>query len=279
MKVNKTIKLFINGEFPRTESGRSYPFYYHQSEDVYARVCQASRKDLRNTVEVAKDATQTWSKRSAYNKSQILYRMAEMCEGKREEFSKLFIETLGLSDKEANAQVDQAIDAFVYYSGFCDKYQQLIGAVNPINGPFHNFTTPEALGVVAIIDEEDFHFGKLTDRICSVICSGNSAIVLLTNQCPAVLAPLAEVFATSDLPAGVVNLLTGKLDELKEHVGTHLDILGISFHHKDQEILNQLKSDATQNMKRVIKGRENTRSLENILDFVEYKTIWHPIGV
>lgn len=279
MKVNKTIKLYMNGAFPRTESGRSYALNFYNSEEVYAELCQASRKDFRNAIEIAKEAQAGWVKRSAYNRSQILYRMAEMTEGKRDEFAKLFQDVLGYDEKRAQAEVSGAIDSFVYYAGFCDKYPQMIGAVNPVNAPFHNFTTPEATGVVTLIDSDNFSFEKLVDRICSLITSGNAVVVLLGKGCPAVLAPLAEVFATSDLPAGVVNLLTGFLSELKDFVGTHMDVKSISYHNENMDIFHQLKVDGVTNMKRVVKGRANTQSLENILDFVEYKTVWHPIGI
>ncbi|MFT6070710.1 MAG: acyl-CoA reductase-like NAD-dependent aldehyde dehydrogenase [Bacteriovoracaceae bacterium] len=278
MKVIKTVKLFIGGEFPRTESGRSYSFNKVGTEEQYARLCQASRKDFRNSVENSKKAQPAWAARTAYNRSQILYRMAEMTEGKRVEFVDLFKNALGKSETEANLMVDDAIDTFVYYSGFCDKYQQVMGAVNPVAGPFHNFTTPEATGVVTLIDADEFNFARLIDSISAIITGGNSVVALLGKGCPAVLAPLAEVFKTSDLPGGVINLLTGDLDEIKGFIGNHMEVRAISFQNEREDVYFEMKADAIDNMKRMIPRRNKERSLDLILDFVEAKTVWHPIG-
>ena len=278
MKVIKTVKLYIGGKFVRTESGRSYSFNKMGTDEQYIRLCQASRKDFRNAVEICRKSVSSWSSKSAYNRSQILYRMAEMCEGKRLEFTSTFKDSLGVSNDKAEKMVDDAIDAFVYYAGFCDKYQQISGSVNPVNGPFHNFTTPEPVGMTTLIDSDEFDFGKLIDNICSILVGGNAMVVLLGSGCPAVLAPLAEVFATSDLPSGVVNLLTGDLDELKEFIATHREVRSISFQNEREEIFFGMKEVSTDNMKRMIPMHTNAKSLDNILKFVEYKTVWHPIG-
>lgn len=278
MKVVKTVKLFIGGKFERTESGRSYSFNKPGTDQQYVRLCQASRKDFRNAVEICRHSVPDWSGRSAYNRSQILYRMAEMCEGKRLEFTTIFEECLGKSKEEANKMIDEAIDTFVYYAGFCDKYQQVTGAVNPVNGPFHNFTTPEPVGMTALIDGDDFDFARLVDNICSILVGGNGTVVLLGKGCPAVLAPLSEVFATSDLPAGVVNLLTGHLDELKEFIASHREVRSISFQNNREDVFFDMKEISTDNMKRMVPHHANCKSLDNILKYVEYKTVWHPIG-
>jgi acyl-CoA reductase-like NAD-dependent aldehyde dehydrogenase len=278
MKVIKTVKLFIGGEFPRTESGRTYSFNIKGTNDQYARLCQASRKDFRNSVENSKKAQPAWASRTAYNRSQILYRLAEMTEGKRVEVVDLFKKALGKSESEANKMVDEAIDTFVYYSGFCDKYQQVMGAVNPVAGPFHNFTTPEATGVVTLIDADEFNFAKLVDSISAIITGGNSVVALLGKGCPAVLAPLAEVFKTSDLPGGVINLLTGDLDEIKGFIGNHMEVRAISFQNEREDVYFQMKEEAIDNMKRMVPRRNKERSLDLILDFVAAKTVWHPIG-
>ena len=271
MKVSKTIKLFIGGAFPRTESGRSF------THSDY-RLCQASRKDFRNAVDAAKKGHAIWSKRSGYNRSQILYRMAEMTEGKRGEFSQLFQDVLGVDSKQANQMVDEGIDTFVYYAGFCDKYQQLSGAMNPINGPFHNFTTPDAMGVVALVEPDKFSFSKLIDDLCSILVGGNSAVVLLSKECPAVLAPLAEVFATSDLPAGVINLLTGHLEELHSFIGSHREVRAINYQNENSKFLHEMKLEGVENMKRVVGPKSHGQSLDLIYNFIEQKTIWHPEG-
>lgn len=277
-KIAKTIKLFINGDFPRTESGRSFPVYKNKTKTVYAHVCQASRKDLRNAVTAAQGAVNSWAGKSAYNRSQILYRMAEMTEGKRQEFTDVLIETLGYSKAQAGKAVDAAVDAFVYYAGWADKYQQVIGSVNPVSGPHHNFTGAEPVGIVGLIAEQSFDLGALAAQIAAITASGNTVIVLMSERGAATLAPLAEVFATSDLTKGVINLLTGHLDELYKQFGTHMEIQSLSCQTSDVKILSELKEMAAENMKRVVPPCKEVLSLDNLISFVEYKTVWHPIG-
>lgn len=278
MKVLKTVKLFIGGDFPRSESGRSYAVNYHDSEKIYANISQASRKDLRSAVEAAEAGYKSWSSMTAYNRAQILYRMAEMAEGKRHEFVGLLKDTLGVSESEADSQVDAALDAFIYYAGFADKFQQVSAAVNPVAGPHHSFTTPDPVGVVALICESHFDFGRLISHVASVVASGNSLVVLLGPECPAILQPLAEVFATSDLPKGAINLLTGHIKELYPHMGSHMEIRSVSVQNEDTEILHEIKKLGTANMKRVVPRYDEVDSLKTITDFVEFKTVWHPIG-
>ena len=278
MKIQKTIKLYIGGKFPRTESGRSYPEYKKGSKEIYANLCQSSRKDFRNTVEVAKSAVDTWGSCTPFLRSQILYRMAEMCEGKREEFVSLFEQVLGLDSDKANEQVDRAIDTFVFYAGFCDKFQQITATMNPVNGPFNNFTTPEPVGVVALVNEDKFDFQKLVMNICSIITGGNSVVALLGKECASVLAPLAEVFATSDLPAGVVNLLSGDLDEIAPFVGSHMEVKSVSFQNSNKKAFELIQKDAIGNLKRVVGPMNSEMNLSSITSFIEYKTIWQPQG-
>lgn len=278
MRVPKTIKLFIGGEFPRTESGRSFSVPVFGSQNVFANLCQASRKDFRNSVTAAQSALPDWEKRSAYNRGQILYRMAEMAESKRGEFTETLKTVSGLSEDEANRQVDDAVDAFVYYAGFADKYQQLIGAVNPVSGPHHNFTTPEPVGVVSLLFDEAATLGAIVASIAAVIVSGNTLTALLPETNAALLAPLSEVFATSDLPKGVINLLTGHLSELAAQAGSHMEVQCLSYQGGDPKLLLELKTLASENMKRVVPGQSTLLSLENLLCYVEYKTVWHPIG-
>lgn len=277
MKVHKTIKLYIGGKFPRTESGRSFSQLDAKGNEC-ARLCQASRKDLREAVVAAKTGWGSWSKLTPFNRSQILYRMAEMTEGKRGEFSELFQTILGITSADANKMIDEGIDAFIYYAGFCDKVGQVAGSVNPINGPFHNFSTPDSMGVIMHIDNEEFSFGKLVEGIAAALVGGNSVITLLGPKCPAVLAPLAEVFATSDVPAGAVNLLSGDLNEIFEFIGGHREIRGVSYQHKSSEQLKTIQTLGAENMKRIIKPYKKFLCLENILSCVEFKTVWHPIG-
>ena len=278
LKIAKTIKLFIGGEFPRTESGRSFPVYVHKTKKIYANLCLASRKDLRNAVTAAQAAQPGWQAKSAYNRGQILYRMAEMLEAKRVETVETLVSTLGYTEKAANAAVDEAVDSFVYYAGFSDKYQQVLGAVNPVSGPHHNFTSTEPVGVVALVADEKFDLGKLADQIASIIVTGNSLVVLMAEQGSACIAPLSEALATSDLSKGVVNLLTGSLDELCAHLATHMEIQAVSFQSGDKKKLALVKTEGAMNMKRIASKTNSRNNLENLMNFVEFKTVWHPIG-
>lgn len=278
LQIAKTIKLFIGGEFPRTESGRTLPVYVNKSKTLYANLCRASRKDLRNAVTAAQGALSSWAGKSAYNRGQILYRMAEMMEGKRPETAEILSQTLGYTKAQTDKAIDGAIDAFVYYAGWTDKYQQVIGAVNPVSGPHHNFTTPEPVGLVGLLADTKFDFAALVAQIASIIATGNTIVVLMGEKGGATLAPLAEVFATSDLPKGVVNLLTGSLDELAGQFGSHMEIQSLSCQVRDAQVLASLKTSAAENMKRVVEPLPESLSLENVLSFVEYKTVWHPIG-
>ena len=278
LKIAKTIKLFIGGEFPRTESGRSAPLYIYKTKKLYAHVCVASRKDLRNAVTAAQASGAGWQSKSAYNRSQILYRMAEMTEAKRQEFIECLTETLGFTKANAEKSVDKAIDALVYYAGFADKYQQVLGSVNPVSGPHHNFTSTEAVGLVGLICNAKFDLAEVVAQISAIILSGNSLVVLLANEGSALLAPLAEVFATSDLPKGVINLLTGSTEELYKQFGTHMEIQSLSCQLKDKKILGEIRAMAAANMKRVVPPIKDSLSLEHLMSYVEFKTVWHPIG-
>ncbi len=280
LKIPKTVKLFIGGEFPRTESGRSAPVHSRKSKELFAHLCKASRKDLRNAVAAAKSAQPGWEKKTAYNRAQILYRMAEMTEGKRAEFVETLEEVQGYSRKQADDAVNEAIDAFVYYAGFADKYPQLLGTINPVSGPHHNFTTPEPVGVVAVLFDGGLDLGALVARLSAIVCSGNSVVALLPEDGAAVLAPLAEAMATSDLPKGVVNLLSGSFEELWQQFGSHMEIQSLSYAGADRKVSTELKKQAVGNMKRFVAPSPKTPalSLENIVHHIELKTVWHPSG-
>jgi acyl-CoA reductase-like NAD-dependent aldehyde dehydrogenase len=278
LQVAKTVKMYVGGAFIRSESGATTPFMNKDGSE-YARVCVASRKDFRNTVEKAKAGEKAWSGCTAYLKSQIMYRMAEMTQGKFDEFKTLFKDTLGLNDAAATKEVQAGIDTFVYYAGWCDKYQQAMGAVNPVAAPYHNFTTPEQMGVVVLVDSNKFSFAKLVDNICSILVGGNSVIALVSPECAPIVTQLGEVMATSDLPAGAVNLLCGDINSLKSHVATHMEVKGISFQNENEDIYTEIRKASIDNMKRIIPfKKDKSKSLDLILDFVEQKTVWHPIG-
>lgn len=277
LSVAKTIKMYVGGAFIRSESGATVPFMDATGKE-YARVCVTSRKDLRNTVEKAKTGHNKWSQCSAYLKGQILYRMAEMAQGKIKELQDLFVATLGLNSDEALQMAQNGIDTFVYYAGWSDKYQQTMGAVNPVNGPYHNFTSSEPMGVVVVIDSDKFSFAKLIDNICSVLVSGNSVIALVSKECSPLVSILGEIMATSDLPAGAINLLSGDLEALESHIATHMEINAISFQNENTQIYSDIRKQSIDNMKRIVGLSQERKSLDLILKFVEHKTVWHPIG-
>ena len=278
LKIAKTIKLFIGGEFPRTESGRSTPVYLHKTKKLYANICLASRKDLRNAVTAAQSAQAGWQSKSAYNRSQIIYRMAEMLESKRDEFNEALVATIGLTASQASKSVDASIEALIYYAGFADKYQQVLGSVNPVSGPHHNFTSTEAVGVVGLIASEKFDLAAFVAQLAAIIVSGNSVVALMSEAGSALLSPLAETLATSDLPKGVINLLSGSTEELYKYFGSHMEIQSLSVQLSDKKKLAELKTLGAENMKRVISPVKNSVSLEHLMGFVEFKTVWHPIG-
>ena len=290
LRVPKTVKLFIGGEFPRTESGRSLPVYEHGTQKVFAHLCRASRKDFRNAVTASLSARSEWERRSAYNRAQIIYRMAEMAEGHREEMVSIMEKVGGVFARDANTAVDEAIDAFVYYAGFADKFSQISGCVNPVSGPHHAFTTPEPVGCVAAVFDDEVEVSvalpEVTATIAAIVASGNVVTGLFPLTVAPLLAPLSEIFATSDLPKGVVNLLTGQRSELLEHFASHMEVQSISYVGSDRAVREKLKALGAENMKRIVcfesengaqKGGTNL-SVDRIANFVEFKTVWHPIG-
>ncbi len=278
LPIPKTIKLFINGEFPRTESGRSFQVMHHGTKKTFANLCQASRKDLRTAVTAAQEALPAWEKRTSYNRSQILYRMAEMLEAKRVEVASLLAQTCGLTKKMQNQAVDLAIESLVYFCGFCDKYQQVIGSVNPVSGPHHCFTTAEPVGVVGLIATEDVDFAGFWASLAAILASGNTVIALLPTNLAALTGLLGEVLATADLPKGTVNLLSGFREELLSHFASHMEIHSLSYQGYDNAEMTQIRKLAAANMKRTVGPVRDILSLEHLIQYLEFKTVWHPIG-
>lgn len=278
MEILKTVKMYVGGAFIRSESGATEPFYSTEDE-IYARVCMASRKDFRNAVEKAKAGSKKWSSATAYNRSQILYRMAEMAQGKEGELINLLLDLTDLSEDDVINEVQSSIDTFVYYAGWCDKFQQVLGAVNPVAAPYHNFTSPVDMGVIAHIDSDKFSLVKLVDNICAILVGGNSVISIVSQECSPIVTILGEIFQTSDVPAGTVNLLSGDYQTLLPHIAGHMEVMGISFQNENEEAYFKLRSESIDNMKRIIPNKlEKRRSLDLIMDFIEQKTVWHPIG-
>lgn len=292
LPILKTYKLFIGGAFPRTESGRTMLIPGADGE-VCAHLCHASRKDLRNAVAAARKAQAGWQKRSAYNKGQILYRMAEMLEGKSAEFVDALCNAADLeggsvpSREQATAEVQEAVDRLVAFAGWADKYPQVLGCANPVAGPFHNFTIPEATGVVGVVAPNEQPILGLISLLAPVICAGNTAVVLGSSTQPLATAILGEVCATSDVPAGVINLLTGYRSELLSHFASHRDIDAIHAAGCNGEERRQLELGAAENLKRVKVRDLSTKDWYQrrlchspywIEPFVEMKTLWHPLA-
>ncbi|MDA8792489.1 aldehyde dehydrogenase family protein [Bacteriovoracaceae bacterium] len=279
IEVLKTVKMFVGGEFIRSESGRTYSFCPFNNIE-YARVCGATRKDFRNAVDKAKGGFKNWSSRTAYNRSQILYRVAEMTQGRYLDLVDNFVEVLGMPEEAAKEEIQKAIDTMVWYAGLCDKYTQVLGAVNPVNSNYHNFSTPEPMGIIAYIENENFSFVRLIDHIFSLLCTGNSVIALLNKENPIMTTILGEIFATSDVPAGTINLLSGDLEELAETIGSHMEVQGIYFQSERKDLLAKIKLLGVENMKRINNiTSKTTQDINRVINFVEVKTVWHPIGI
>ena len=275
LDVKKTYKLFIGGAFPRSESGRSYEVKNKRGQFI-ANPAQASRKDLRDAVLAAKNAHPGWSSATAFNRGQILYRIAEMLEGRTSQFVDEIVATTGVTSSVAKQEVSAAIDLWVWYAGWCDKITSVSGNNNPIAGPYYNFTIPESLGVIGIVAEEKDSLIGLVRSLAPIIAGGNTSVLIASQSRPLAAITLAEVLATSDLPAGVVNILTGIKTELAPWLASHMEIDGLDL--SGIESIAELRVSGAENLKR-IHTFEKDISPERILAFMEYKTIWHPVGI
>ncbi|ASY23493.1 aldehyde dehydrogenase (NAD+) [Candidatus Nanopelagicus abundans] len=275
--INKTYKLFIGGAFPRSESGRVYEIKGNNKKFI-ANPALASRKDLRDAVVAAKAAHSGWANATAFNRGQILYRVAEIMQGRSDQFIDEICALEGVTTKVAKVQVEEAIDTWVWYSGWCDKLSSVSGSLNQVSGPFYNFTTPEALGVVAIFAENKPSLLGVVRTLAPVIASGNSAVLIASESYPLPAITLSEVLATSDLPGGVVNILTGKIAELAPWVGSHMEIDGVDVAGLSKKQEEELKLVGADNLKRIFRFSP-TNHPERILSFMEQKTVWHPIGL
>jgi acyl-CoA reductase-like NAD-dependent aldehyde dehydrogenase len=280
LEILKTYKIYIGGKFPRTESGR----YYQPQPNgkPLGNICLSSRKDFRNAVVAARNAFEGWSSRAAFNRSQIIYRIAEIIEGRKEQFIQELI-VQGSTKTNAIKEVDLSIDRLVYFAGWCDKINQVFGSVNPVSSSHFNFTSLEPMGVVAIMAPKESSLLGLISTLVPVIASGNTCVVISSENYPLCAVTLSEVLSTSDVPGGVVNILTGKRKELIEHVGSHMDVNAVLYADSDNDEIKKLQILAVDNLKRIIRLKEhnwNSDEIENpyvISDFMESKTTWHPI--
>ena len=275
--VNKTYKLFIGGAFPRSESGRVYEIKGANKKFI-ANPSLASRKDLRDAVVAAKSAQAGWANANAFNRAQILYRIAEIMEGRSEQFVDEICALEGVTTKAAKLQVEEAIDTWVWYSGWCDKLSSVTGSLNQVSGPFYNFTTPEPLGVVAIFAENKPSLLGVVRTLAPVLAGGNSAVLIASENFPLPAITLSEALATSDVPGGVVNILTGKSAELAPWVGSHMEIVGVDVAGLSKKQEEELKLVGADNLKRIFRFNSENHP-ERILSFMEQKTVWHPIGI
>lgn len=288
LAVKKTYKLYLGGAFPRSESGRSYPVTSADGTHL-ANASLVSRKDARDAVGAARKAFGGWSGRTAYNRGQILYRVAEVMEGRRAQFAARLADAQGLSAAEADRIVSATVDRWVYYAGWTDKFAQVLGGANPVAGPFYNHSAPEPTGVVAVFAPQDAPLLGLTSVLAPVIATGNTAVVVTSEAAPLAAIELAEVLATSDLPGGVVNLLTGKAAEIGPHLASHADVNALDLTGAGDSAV-EFERDAATTLTRVLRpGPEADGGEDAWLDtdpgtsrltpFLETKTVWHPVGV
>ncbi|MER7984164.1 aldehyde dehydrogenase family protein [Streptomyces noursei] len=282
LAVFKTYKLYVGGKFPRSESGRVYEVTDAKGSWL-ANAPLASRKDARDAVVAARKAFGGWSGATAYNRGQILYRVAEMLEGRRDQFVAEVADAEGLSKAKAAAQVDAAVDRWVWYAGWSDKVAQIAGSSNPVAGPYFNLSAPEPTGVVAVVAPQESSFLGLVSVLAPVIVTGNTAVVVAAERAPLPALSLAEVLATSDLPGGVVNLLSGRTAELSAPLAAHQDVNALDLAGADAELAVELETAAADNLKRVLRPRAADWSADpgtdRLLSFLETKTVWHPMGV
>lgn len=284
ISVHKTYKLYIGGAFPRSESGRS--FVVNSTDGTFlANVAWASRKDVRDAVVAARSALAGWSQSTAYLRGQILYRVAEMLEDRRAQFVSAVRESEGTDKKGAREIVDAAIDRWVWYAGWSDKVAQVAGATNPVAGPYFDFSVPEPTGVVGVLAPQESSLLGLVGVLAPVITTGNTAVVVASDLRPLPAVTLAEVLATSDLPGGVVNVLTGYVKELAPVLAQHRDVDALDLCGAPTDLSVELEREAATNVKRVVRPPRDgfdwllQPTPQRMLSFIETKTVWHPIGV
>ena len=277
--VRKTYKLYIGGAFPRSESGRSY-VVTNQKDRFLANAALASRKDARDAVTAARKAFGGWSAATAYNRGQVLYRVAELLEGRRAQFVSEVRAAEGLGVRQGEAVVDAAIDRWVWYAGWADKLAQVRGSANPVAGPYFNFSLPEPTGVVAVIAPQASSLLGFVSVVAPAVVSGNTVVAVASERCPLPAVSLSEVLATSDVPGGVINVLTGRTAEIAPWLASHMDVNAIDLSGATSPLADDLAAAAAENLKRVVKpGDEDwtlAPGLDRMLTYLETKTVWHP---
>ncbi|HSV37138.1 MAG TPA: aldehyde dehydrogenase family protein [Nocardioidaceae bacterium] len=282
LEVKKTYKLYIGGDFPRSESGRTFEVADAKGRFL-ANLAKASRKDARDAVVAARKASPGWAGRTPYNRGQILYRVAEVMEGRRDQFIAELQQSEGVTVAKARTYLDAAIDRWVWYAGWCDKIAQVVGGANPVAAPYFNHSTPEPSGVIAVVAPQGPILG-LVSVVAPLIATGNTCVVIASQQFPVPAITLAECLATADLPGGVVNLLTGDHAEIAPWLASHMDVNGIDLTGvTDPELARSLEEGSAENLKRVRRPAAEdlleTPALDRMTQFLETKTVWHPIGI
>jgi acyl-CoA reductase-like NAD-dependent aldehyde dehydrogenase len=288
LEIKKMYKLFIGGKFTRTESERYLEAVNPKSGKKICNFSRASRKDLRNSVVAARAGFNDWSSKTAYERAQIMYRLAEMLEGRKEQFEEEIYSSTNRNIDQSKKEVAKAIDRVVYYAGFCDKWMQLSGSVNPVQAGYFNFSIPEPTGIAGIILPDSLSFLPLISRLSAVISSGNSCVIIANEKAPLPALTFSEVIATSDFPAGVINVLTGLKDELISHLAGHMDVNAIDFADEDQNRKKLVQELCANNVKRFkdfsLKTNlwfndNHNENLKEIEKFTEIKTVWHTMGM
>jgi acyl-CoA reductase-like NAD-dependent aldehyde dehydrogenase len=281
--VRKTYKLYVGGAFPRSESGRTYEIHAAATGQFLANAAMGSRKDARDAVVAARKAFHAWSAATAYNRGQVLYRVAELMEGRRAQFVEEVVAGEGLTARKADAVVDAAIDRWVWYAGWSDKVAAVAGSANPVAGPYFDFSVPEPTGVVAVLAPQQSSLLGLVSVIAPAVVTGNTVVVLASEERPLPAVTLSEVLATSDVPGGVVNVLTGRTAEVAPWLASHMDVNAIDLVGAADGDVVDLQVAAADNLKRVVRDRATgwaaTPDLTRLRAYLETKTVWHPIGV
>jgi len=282
LKINKTYKLYIDGKFPRTESGR-YIKWIDPKKNMTINFCHGSRKDFRNAVVAARGAFKAWSDRSAYNRGQIFYRIAEMLESRKEQFkSELILQ--GFTKKQSEKEVALSINRLVYYAGWADKYQQLFSRVNPVSSPYYNFSSPEPTGVVSVIAPDDSCLLGFLSVIVPAVVGGNTVVILASESYPLCGITFAEVLHSSDVPGGVINIMSGRRSELIEQFSSHMDVNAIIYCGVDSGHASMIEKNTALNVKRAVNYADqnwinpDSEGPYHIMKSQEIKTTWHPIG-
>ncbi|MFC9270433.1 aldehyde dehydrogenase family protein [Streptomyces zhihengii] len=282
LSVFKTYKLYVGGKFPRSESGRVYEVTDSKKGKWLANAPLSSRKDARDAVVAARKAFGGWSGATAYNRGQVLYRVAEMLEGRKGQFVHEVADAEGLSKSKAADVVDATIDRWVWYAGWTDKVAQVVGGANPVAGPYFNLSTPEPTGVVTVLAPQESSFLGLVSVLAPVIATGNTAVVIASEKAPLPALSLGEVLATSDVPGGVVNVLSGRTAEIAAPLAAHQDVNGIDLTGADEVLAKELEAAAAENLKRVLRPQAVDFSADpgtrRLTAFLETKTVWHPTG-